>query len=372
MSSLALFKARPAAALKALDVLRSHPRECAGGALLLGGAAIVVAVVADPSGAAPLEPPKGAGVTLPVQELTPFAVRQVDAGEAMKLNAAVPLSAGPNPAAAPFVLKADSKTYARALECLAQAIYYEAARESTDGQRAVAQVVLNRMRHPAYPASVCAVVYQGSERPTGCQFSFTCDGSLARTPMRSYWQRARLVGHQALQGYVHAPVGNATHYHADYVMPYWAPTLVKNAVIGSHIFYRWPGGWGQPSAFTQKWAKREFDPWALRSAALAAEARHAAATPVEAAPEEVVVQARQQLPPELARLVEAEIGPKGQTRVALTVSPGRKDNADTAGIDRTIDGSASTSLRWGLTGKDEGGDQAPLGRPTEAAASTAN
>jgi spore germination cell wall hydrolase CwlJ-like protein len=305
--------------------------------------------------------------------MTPFAVRQLDRSEAEKLNAALPLATGPNPAAAPFLLKTDSKTYARALECLTQAIYYEAARETADGQRGVAQVVLNRMRHPAYPASVCAVVYQGAERPTGCQFSFTCDGSLARAPMRGYWDRARLIAHQALQGYVHAPVGNATHYHADYVMPYWAPTLVKNAVIGTHIFYRWPGGWGRPDAFAQKWSKKESDPWALRSAALAAEARHAgaaaaaagAAVPGEEA--EVVVQARQELPPELARLVEAELGTKGETRVAMTIGKPRRDDAGTRAsldqLDKAMAPSASNDLQWGLTGKGEGSEEAPLGRP---------
>ncbi|MFN5901342.1 MAG: cell wall hydrolase, partial [Novosphingobium sp.] len=68
----------------------------------------------------------------------------------------------------------------RALQCLAAAVYYEARSESDVGQRAVAQVVLNRVAHPSYPNTVCGVVYQGSERTTGCQFSFTCDGSLAK------------------------------------------------------------------------------------------------------------------------------------------------------------------------------------------------
>jgi spore germination cell wall hydrolase CwlJ-like protein len=295
-----------------------------------------------------------------VQEMTPFAVRQVDPSEAQKLNASLPLASGPNPAAAPFVLQADSKTYARALECLSQAIYYEAAREAEDGQRAVAQVVLNRMRHPAYPASVCAVVYQGAERPTGCQFSFTCDGSLARAPMRGYWDRARKVAAEALKGYVHAPVGNATHYHADYVMPYWAPTLVKNAVSGVHIFYRWPGGWGQPSAFRQKWSRRESDPKLLRTAALAAEARHdAAELAAKVEVPEAVAAATEALPPELARLVEAETGAGGKTRLSLTIpqsSPKDPAKAEPSSI----------SLEWGLTGRAaETAQEAPLGRKAE-------
>ena len=88
----------------------------------------------------------------------------------------------------------------RALECLTAAIYYEAASEPDQGQRAVAQVVLNRVAHPSFPNTVCGVVYQGSERSTGCQFSFTCDGSLMRVPSKFFWERARGVAAQALSG----------------------------------------------------------------------------------------------------------------------------------------------------------------------------
>lgn len=342
-----------------MTLLRSHPRECAGAGLLLLAAGASIAAVADPSGAVPMVSEQPAAAPT-VQEMTPFAVRHVDPSEAQKLNASLPLASGPNPAAAPFILEANSQTYGRALQCLTQAIYYEAARESEDGQRAVAQVVLNRMRHSAYPASVCGVVYQGAERPTGCQFSFTCDGSLARAPMRSYWDRAGRIAAQALKGYVHAPVGNATHYHADYVMPYWAPTLVKNAVIGAHIFYRWPGGWGQPSAFSQKWSRREADPKLLRTAALAAEVRHDAAELAAKAetPEAIVEAATEVLPPELAKLVEAEAGPEGKTRVSMTLPSSGKDEAAKADP-----GTASLSLEWGLTGRaPEVPQEAPLGR----------
>ena len=89
---------------------------------------------------------------------------------------------------------------ARALDCLATAIYYEAASESEEGQRAVAQVILNRVAHPSYPDTVCGVVFQGSERSTGCQFSFTCDGSMARAPARMWWDRAQNVAEAALSG----------------------------------------------------------------------------------------------------------------------------------------------------------------------------
>ena len=121
----------------------------------------------------------------------------------------------------------------------------------------MAQVVLNRVRHPAYPKSVCAVVYQGSARPTGCQFSFTCDGSLRYAPEPGLWRRAQDVARRALDGHVAKAVGSATHYHANYVAPYWAPTLVKMKQVGLHIFYRWTGPWGEPPAFTGRYAGGE-------------------------------------------------------------------------------------------------------------------
>lgn len=145
---------------------------------------------------------------------------------------------------------------ATALRCLTQAIYYEAANEPLQGKRAVAQVVLNRMRHPAYPNSVCGVVYEGSNRPV-CQFSFTCDGSLLRKPMAARWAESQRVAEAALDGATEPSVGTATHYHADYVLPRWAFTLAKIEKIGAHIFYRFPNGWGRRSAFTDRWTGSE-------------------------------------------------------------------------------------------------------------------
>ncbi|WP_309643714.1 cell wall hydrolase [Phenylobacterium sp.] len=157
----------------------------------------------------------------------------------------------------PFHLAAGSADRARALRCLSEAVYYESAREPLLGREAVAQVVLNRMRHPAYPKSVCAVVYQGSARATGCQFSFTCDGSLAYAPEAGLWRQAQEIAKRALDGHVVKAVGSATHYHASYVAPYWAPTLVKMKQVGLHIFYRWTGPWGEPGAFTGRYAGGE-------------------------------------------------------------------------------------------------------------------
>ncbi len=157
----------------------------------------------------------------------------------------------------PFVLQAGGQDASRALKCLSEAVYYESAREPQLGQEAVAQVVLNRVRHPAYPKSVCGVVYQGSARTTGCQFSFTCDGSLRYAPEPVLWRRAQDVARRALAGHVNKSVGSATHYHANYVAPYWAPTLVKMKQVGLHIFYRWTGPWGEPPAFTGRYAGGE-------------------------------------------------------------------------------------------------------------------
>lgn len=176
---------------------------------------------------------------------------------ARRLNAMMPVAPGRPDAAPPFVLQATGAERERAILCMTQAIYYEAAREPLAGQEAVAQVVINRMRHPAYPKTVCGVVYQGAERVTGCQFSFTCDGSVLRAPMASYFAEARKVAIQALSGFVQTQVGTATFYHADYVFPVWAPTLYKITQIGAHIFYRFPGPDGQVSALSGRYGGSE-------------------------------------------------------------------------------------------------------------------
>lgn len=182
----------------------------------------------------------------------------IDRAKAEVVNAGIALSTAPVEASRPFMLPpvtvANLAAHQSAVDCLTAAIYYEAASESLTGQRAVAQVVLNRVRHPAYPKSVCGVVYQGSERRTGCQFSFTCDGSLARTPSRTGWDRARGVAVAALAGYVELSVGTATHYHTTWVVPYWAWSLDKITVVGAHIFYRWKGFWGHRAAFNGVYA----------------------------------------------------------------------------------------------------------------------
>ena len=184
-------------------------------------------------------------------------------GEQAKLiNASLPFAGGPLHAARPFAVTGGELDQRRALLCLTQAVYYEAGFEPVEGRRAVAQVVLNRMRHPAFPKSVCGVVYQSNGRI--CQFTFVCDGALYRAPAQDAWRRAQQIAQEALAGYVDTSVGEATHYHADYVAPRWAPLLAKVAKIGQHIFYRWPGAWGQPAAFTGRYIGEPRDPLALR------------------------------------------------------------------------------------------------------------
>ncbi|MBA3941795.1 MAG: cell wall hydrolase [Sphingopyxis sp.] len=188
--------------------------------------------------------------------------------KAITLNAAIPFARGPVTIARPFQPAAvDPAARLTALKCLTQAVYYEAAYEPIAGRRAVAQVVLNRAAHPAFPKSVCGVVYQGVNRPV-CQFSFTCDGSLNRRPNPAKWKEAEEVAVAALGGYVEPSVGHSTHYHANYVSPYWAPKLVKISQIGAHIFYRWPGRWGMPGAFSGRYSGLEAIPAILPRSAV--------------------------------------------------------------------------------------------------------
>jgi len=180
--------------------------------------------------------------------------------EAEALNEAIPLGKGPIETALPFYITDTSITNSeKALRCMTQAVYYEAGFEPVAGRYAVAQVILNRMRHPAFPKSVCGVIYQGSHRP-GCQFSFACDGSLLRAPGGKAWSEARRVAQDVLSGAVTSTVGMATHYHANYVSPYWAPKLHKITQMGAHIFYRWPGNWGRRVAFNGAYRGGEYIP----------------------------------------------------------------------------------------------------------------
>lgn len=175
----------------------------------------------------------------------------------------------------------------RATLCLASAIYYEAATESDEGQRAVAQVVLNRVRHGReWPNSVCGVVYQGTGQP-GCQFSFACDGAMARTPSLTAWIRARRVAEAALDGAVYAPVGSATFYHTTTVAPGWRTRMIPVDVVGAHIFYRLPGDAPDAASLPVVYRGGEPSPGPLPGFAMASETR-VAVTPVAATPALVI------------------------------------------------------------------------------------
>jgi spore germination cell wall hydrolase CwlJ-like protein len=244
------------------------------GTLALGVAGLVAIVAAIFVAVSAWKGPAQASVTLSLAQSQKAALVAATSGEkaievravgeqAKLINASLPFSAAPIQAARAFVAGGDALDHRRALLCLTQAVYYEAGYEPIEGRRAVAQVVLNRMRHPAYPKSICGVVYQRDSTPV-CQFSFVCDGSLLRAPATGTWREAENVARAALAGHVERSVGSATHYHADYVAPRWAPMLSKVAKLGVHIFYRWPGAWGMPAAFTGHYIGEPRDPASLR------------------------------------------------------------------------------------------------------------
>ena len=157
--------------------------------------------------------------------------------EARAANAAIPFVAGSVEPAKRFVFHGTPAAREQAVECLATAAIYEAG-DDARAQRAVMQVVLNRARRPGYPKTICGVVYQGAVPGGVCQFSFACDGSLTRRPEEAGWTVARERARHALSGAVFGIVGTATHYHTDWVVPWWSTSLDKIAKVRSHIFYR--------------------------------------------------------------------------------------------------------------------------------------
>ncbi|MES2422221.1 MAG: cell wall hydrolase [Pseudomonadota bacterium] len=184
-----------------------------------------------------------------VPEVEPVKFVDLSPEDARAFNATVPFSTDLNPAARPFRFAGGPDDLARATDCMAAGILYEAG-DDTLGERAVAQVVLNRLRHPAFPKTVCGVVFEGQDRATGCQFSFSCDGAITRWhPTDDAWRRARDVATASLSGAVFKRVGYATHYHTDWVVPYWQSSLDKIAAVNTHLFFRWSGWWGTPPAF---------------------------------------------------------------------------------------------------------------------------
>jgi spore germination cell wall hydrolase CwlJ-like protein len=337
----------------ARGLLHAYPREAIGlgvlgfvGAVTLGSLAVTNPATGPGAHAAPPAPP-------------PLILQPVAPQQALQVNATIPLAGGPNPAAAAFAFKGSETARTQALNCLASAAYYEAGNQDIDGERAVAQVVLNRVRHPAFPNSVCGVVYQGSTRPTGCQFTFTCDGSLSREPDADGWRRAWKVAEDALSGEVYTPVGLATHYHADYVLPTWASSMAKNAIVGAHLFYRWPGSWGQPAAFSDAYAGREPNAAALRTAALAT-------------PHIAPVTQRGQLADAIKNIPGAEAikltpSMRRDKQVAVRFNlVAREASKDVAPIDYDKAFEASDNLKYALSSQPVADNQKPLGKPLVA------
>ncbi|WP_417671896.1 cell wall hydrolase [Roseibium sp.] len=129
--------------------------------------------------------------------------------------------------------------------CLAEAIYFEARGESEEGQVAVAQVVLNRVKNPSYPDTICGVVYQNKHKRNRCQFSFACDGIKDRITQPKSWKTAERLAKDVIGGTRYLKMVDAsTHYHANYVAPRWRKSMAKRGQIGLHIFYKtYAGGW---------------------------------------------------------------------------------------------------------------------------------
>ena len=266
---------------------------------------------------------------LPVPEVETAEPMALTPDEARRFNATVPFIDGPISAARKFVYVGSRDDRERALTCLAGAAWYEAGDDKV-GEQAVAQVVLNRARHPAFPRTICGVVFEGTSRKTGCQFTFTCDGSLRREPSAEAWQRAREIADRALSGHVFKKVGNATHYHADWVVPYWSDTLDKLAEVDGHIFYRWRGEWGRAAAFSQHPGGTEeldpriadlADPKLLPNAAEAKLAEQGAARPIAGVIQSKTPDGRQHLIAPAASPAQATVLPLSPATVRQILPP---------------------------------------------------
>lgn len=232
----------------------------AGAAALLAHSTIegtkpiaATAIAAREQGVLPPLPTIGLpGAVEPEEELldvAPTTAKEINDSRPFSTEAIIP--------ALPFSGAPAGDDGERAAACLATAGWYEAGADSGD-QSAVMQVVLNRVRHKAFPNSICGVVFQGAERRTGCQFSFTCDGAMTRRrPSPAAWSSAMGLARAMLDGYVDERVGLATHFHTDWVVPYWSSSLVKLTNVRTHLFFRWEGFWGTPRAFLQAPASKE-------------------------------------------------------------------------------------------------------------------
>jgi hypothetical protein len=209
---------------------------------------------------------------------------------------------------------------ARDLACLTDAIYYEARGETAAGQVAVAQVVLNRVRHPAFPKSICGVVFQRAEARDGCQFSFVCDGAMRRQREPDAWRRAETIAARALDGSVKSSVGAATHFHVAGLDPGWGPRLLRVAQVGLHVFYRFDG---RASDATRRLGAEDLAREAALPTAdgapsgrfiLASATTASAVAPPPASTQNTPIPAKLVAPPE-ARVIEARVKDAAPERV---------------------------------------------------------
>ncbi len=276
----------------AIDTDVAHARAQPAVAIGLGAAlGIIVAIVASSAFAAQFEQEILASDPNARVELTSFRTSdglrargqatlfESPDARAMMVQAVLRGPTTTQPATQPSV-PAQPQIDARQQNCLSQAIYYEARGESQRGQIAVAEVIMNRVRSGYYPASICGVVYQGSHRSTGCQFTFTCDGSLNHQPRGRAWDRAQRVATAVMSGYTRPITQGATHYHTHAVNPVWNSGLVETTSIESHVFYRFPNR-SERAYYQEALARRRGTGSAHRSEELIPQADAAALETVE-------------------------------------------------------------------------------------------
>lgn len=310
----------------ARDKFLAYASLCVVAAFVLG---LVVSRLSGPA-RSPYEVNTNIG---PPPIVEPFVLKNVDKQAAKIANDAMVLTTDAVPAAPAFLFRGATADFERATDCLAATIFYEAGAEPTAGQMAVVQVVLNRARHPAYPKSVCGVVFQGQERRTGCQFSFTCDGSMQRRPSTQAWVRYQGIAQAMLKGLVYPPVGLATHYHTDWVLPAWSARLDKVRVEGTHLFFRYHGFWGTPAAYRGRLSSTEAS---FTKLAMLSPAHKSAALPGDDA--QAAIEAAE------AELKDAPAAPDLE-RVATTLdTPEQRKEVFLIYVDPLLDSAALTAM----------------------------
>ena len=220
---------------RAMRILREYPTHVAGWGSAI--AALALSAAAFPAAASKAEAARR--VSAAPSNISVDSTKMITSLEGLTETLAKDFLSEPkavSPVGAALIDYASD--YSQQKNCLAQAIYYESRSEGKDGQKAVAEVILNRAASKHYPSSICGVVFQGSQRSTGCQFSFTCDGSMDRAPAGKTWTRAQKVAELALTGGISPITGRATHYHNLDVTPAWSNSLVMTKQIETHKFYR--------------------------------------------------------------------------------------------------------------------------------------